>query len=80
VHRLRCDDAELARGQLLWIGCCAQLGEDFAVPTEKTPDAVLEGTASGVFLALWGRVPLSSLTISGSSEGAETLVAALRTG
>jgi uncharacterized protein (TIGR03083 family) len=46
------------------------------VPTEKTPDAVLEGTASGVFLALWGRVPLSSLT----TEGDESQVAALRTG
>ncbi|MCW2669510.1 MAG: hypothetical protein JWO27_1407 [Frankiales bacterium] len=43
---------------------------------EKTPDAVLEGTASGVFLALWGRVPLSSLT----TEGDESQVAALRTG
>jgi uncharacterized protein (TIGR03083 family) len=51
------------------------LGDDL-VTTQKTPEAVLEGTASGVFLALWGRVPLSSLTV----EGDETLVAALRTG
>jgi uncharacterized protein (TIGR03083 family) len=42
----------------------------------KTPDAVLEGTASGVFLALWGRVPLSSLT----TRGDESQVAALRAG
>jgi uncharacterized protein (TIGR03083 family) len=42
----------------------------------KTPDAVLEGTASGVFLALWGRVPLSSLT----TKGDESQVAALRAG
>jgi uncharacterized protein (TIGR03083 family) len=51
------------------------LGNDL-VATEKTPDAVLDGTASGVFLALWGRVPLSSLT----TEGDESQVAALRTG
>jgi uncharacterized protein (TIGR03083 family) len=44
--------------------------------TQKTPDAVLSGTSSGVFLALWGRVPLSSLQVSGD----ESLVAALRTG
>jgi hypothetical protein len=42
----------------------------------KTPDTVLEGTASGVFLALWGRVPLSSLT----TKGDESQVAALRAG
>ncbi len=49
----------------------------FVVPdTQQTPDAVLEGTASGVFLALWGRVPLSSFEITGD----ETLVAAVRTG
>jgi uncharacterized protein (TIGR03083 family) len=51
------------------------VGNDL-VETQKTPDAVLEGTSSGVFLALWGRVPLSSLT----TEGDESLVAALRTG
>lgn len=44
--------------------------------TEKTPDAVLEGTASGVFLALWGRLPLSSFV----HQGDELQVAALRTG
>lgn len=42
----------------------------------KTPDTVLQGTASGVFLALWGRVPLSSLT----TEGDESQVAVLRAG
>ncbi len=52
------------------------LGDDLVPATEKTPAAVLEGTATGVFLALWGRVPLSSLT----TEGDETQVAALRTG
>ncbi len=52
------------------------LGKDSAVQTEKTPDAVLEGTASEVFLALWGRVPLASLSV----EGDAALVAALRTG
>jgi uncharacterized protein (TIGR03083 family) len=49
-----------------------ELTEDSAVPTQKTPDAVLEGTASGVFLALWGRVPLSSFDVQGDE--------ALRTG
>jgi hypothetical protein len=44
--------------------------------TTKTPDAVLEGTASGVFLALWGRLPLSPLV----HQGDELQVAALRTG
>lgn len=54
-----------------------EVGHDFAVPvTQKTPDAVLEGTAAGVFLALWGRIPLSSLEVTGD----ESLVAAVRTG
>jgi uncharacterized protein (TIGR03083 family) len=30
-----------------------------------SPDAVVEGTASGLLLALWGRVPADQLTISG---------------
>ena len=49
------------------------LGDDL-VSTQKTPDASVEGTASGVFLALWGRVPLPS------PQGDDALVAAVRTG
>lgn len=56
-------------------GWTVDLGQD-VVLTQKTPDAVLEGTASGVFLALWGRVPLASLGVRGDAS----LVAALRTG
>ncbi len=44
------------------------------MPTQKTPDASVEGTASGVFLALWGRMPLPS------PVGDDALVAAVRTG
>ena len=44
------------------------------VTTQKTPDASVEGTASGVFLALWGREPLPS------PVGDDALVAAVRTG
>ena len=43
-------------------------------PTQKTPDGSVEGTASRVFLALWGREPLPSLV------GDDALVAAVRTG
>jgi uncharacterized protein (TIGR03083 family) len=42
-------------------------------PVPATPDAVVEGTASGLLLALWGRVPPDSLTTSGDAA----LVAAL---
>ena len=43
---------------------------------QKTPSAVLAGTAEGVFLGLWGRVPLESLSVEGDASG----VAALRAG
>ena len=43
-------------------------------PTPDTPDAVLTGTASGVLLGLWGRVPLSSLSLTGD----EALASAVR--
>ena len=45
-------------------------------PSSDPPDAVLEGTASAVLLGLWGRVPLTSLSL----DGDESLVAALPTG
>ena len=50
-----------------------RLDGDRIGPSSETPDAALEGAASDVLLALWGRVPLSAL-------GAESpLAAALRT-
>lgn len=50
-----------------------RIDRDRITPTSETPDAALEGAASDVLLALWGRVPLSVL-------GAESpLAAALRT-
>jgi uncharacterized protein (TIGR03083 family) len=63
---------ELTDSDRTWL---LELTGNDLVPTQKTPDATLSGTASGVFLALWGRVPLSSLTTTGD----EALVAALRT-
>ncbi len=45
-------------------------------PSVDPPDAELAGTSSAVLLALWGRAPLSSLSL----DGDESLLAALPTG
>ncbi|MEA2435387.1 MAG: hypothetical protein QOG54_2844 [Actinomycetota bacterium] len=39
------------------------------------PDAVIDGSSSDVFLALWRRVPLESLTIEGDLEDPQRLFA-----
>ena len=44
-------------------------------PADAEPEAVLDGTASDVLLALWGRTPLEPLT-----RGDVSLLQALRTG
>lgn len=53
-----------------------RLTPDAIAPSSDPPDAVLEGTATAVLLWLWGRVPLTSLSL----DGDESLVAALPTG
>ena len=37
------------------------------------PDALMEGTATALLLACWGRVPLSDVTVSGDAALAEVL-------
>lgn len=53
-----------------------RLTPDAISPSSDPPDAALEGTASAVLLGLWGRVPLTSLSL----DGDEALIAALPTG
>lgn len=54
----------------------AVLDTDTVLDSEPDAHAAASGTASDLLLALWGRVPLSVLTIEGNPD----LVAGLRTG
>jgi uncharacterized protein (TIGR03083 family) len=76
VVRLEATDAEnrwavRIRGEGLSL-----LDTDSWFDTEPDAQAAVCGTASDLLLALWGRIPLTTLTIQGNPD----LVAALRTG
>ena len=46
------------------------------MPGHQPPDAVLTGSSSEVFLALWGRTPMTTLFVAGE----QALVTALPVG